>query len=310
LAKQTEIESDLLKIVPKKNLKLNEPMSKHTSFKVGGPAEYFVIVDNQIQLKNILKYTKQNNINLTIIGNGTNCLVCDVGLKGIVLKLNFVDFKITRYKDHAKIIVGSGLPVCMLSNIALKEELASLEFLCGIPGTVGGAVLMNAGAYGGEMKDIVVSTKYMDMDGKVHKITNKEHEFDYRTSMFKSHSDYIILETELQVGYDSKKNIKEKIDHNIEARREKQPIELPSAGSTFKRCGDIITAKLIDDCGLKGYSIGGAEVSTKHAGFIVNKGGATSQDILDLIEYVKKTVYEKTKVKIEEEILIMGRKDK
>jgi len=308
LAKQTEIESDLLKKVPKKNLKLNEPMSKHTSFRVGGPAEYFVIVEDLTQLKNVLKYAKQKNIDLTIIGNGTNCLVCDAGIKGIVLKLNFIDFKITRYKNYAKIIVGSGLPVCMLSNIALKEELASLEFLCGIPGTVGGAVLMNAGAYGGEMKDIVVSTKYMDMDGKIHKITNSEHKFDYRTSIFKSHN-YIILETELQVGYDLKKNIKEKIDQNIKSRTEKQPLEWPSAGSTFKRCGDIITAKLIDECGLKGYSIGGAEVSTKHAGFIINKGNATSQDILELINYVKKTVYEKTKVKIEEEILIIGRKD-
>ena len=309
MTSKIEIENELYKIVPKSNVKLNEPMSKHTSFKIGGPAEYFVTVDNQIQLKNILKYIKQNSINLTIIGNGTNCLVCDEGIKGIVLKLNLVDYKISRFKNHAKIVVESGLPVCMLSNIALKEELASLEFLCGIPGTVGGAILMNAGAYGGEMKDIVVSTKYMDMDGKIYKITNKEHEFGYRTSMFKSHSDYIIIETELQVGYDEKEKIKEKINQNIEARKEKQPIELPSAGSTFKRCGDIITAKLIDECGLKGYSIGDAEVSTKHAGFIVNKGNASSKDILDLIDYVKKTVYEKTKVKIEEEILIIGRKD-
>ncbi len=303
-----QIEKDLYEILPKKNVKVNEPMAKHTSFQVGGIADFFVIVQNEAELKKVLKYVKGNNIELTLIGNGTNCLICDEGIRGIVLKLDFKEYKIFRNKEFARVVVGAGLPVCMLSNIALKEELASLEFLCGIPGTVGGAIYMNAGAYGGEMKDIVVSTKYMDRDGNIFKIKNIDHKFDYRYSMFKEH-DYIIIETELKVGYDSKDNIKAKISENTESRRLKQPIEYPSAGSTFKRQGDIITAKLIDDCGLKGYSIGGAEVSTKHAGFVINKGGATAQDILNLIKYIKEEVYKKTKVKIEEEILILGGKE-
>ena len=305
MTEQIDIEQDLIKILSRQNVKVNEPMSKHSSFKVGGLADYFVAVESELQLKQLLKYVNKNNIQFTLIGNGTNCLICDGGIRGIVAKLDFKGFKIFRTKDYARIVVGSGLAVSMLSNIALKEEFGGLEFLCGIPGTVGGAVFMNAGAYGGEMKDIVISTKYIDRNGNIHKIKNEEHEFDYRYSMFKKH-DYIIIETELKVGYDSKDNIKAKIQEFTKARQEKQPFDMPSAGSTFKRNGDIITAKLIDECGLKGYSIGGAKVSEKHAGFIVNTGNATSKDILDLIKYVKDEVYKKTKVKIEEEILILG----
>ncbi len=305
---QANIEKDLLKFLPRKRIKINESMANHTSFKVGGPADFFIEIDTIPELKKVLKYANTNNIQLTLIGNGTNCLVLDGGIRGIVLKLNLKNYKIFRTKEYVRILVESGFPVCMLSKIALKEELAGLEFLCGIPGTVGGAILMNAGAYGSEMKNIVVSTKYMDLEGNINKIKREEHGFSYRNSMFKD-KNYIILETELKVGYDNKENIKQKIDEYTNSRKEKQPIDMPSAGSTFKHKGDIITAKLIDDCGLKGYSIGGAQVSTKHAGFIVNKGNATAKDIYDLIKYVQKTVYEKTNVKIEEEILILGKEN-
>lgn len=301
------IENKLLQIINRENLLIDEPMKKHTSFKVGGKADFFVIVNTENELKKILKFAKDENIPIQLVGNGTNLLITDKGLRGIVVKLNFKDYKIERTKNYAYITVGAGFPLCKLANIALKEELGNLEFLSGIPGTVGGAIRMNAGAYGGEMKDIVVKTKYMDLDGKIHKINLEEHEFSYRNSIFERNKN-IILETILKVEYSKQEDIQEKINEYMKSRKEKQPLEYPSAGSTFKRKEGIITAKLIDECGLKGYSIGGAEVSTKHAGFIVNKGNATAKDIIDLIEYVKRVVLEKTNEVIETEVLIIGEK--
>ena len=217
------------------------------------------------------------------------------------------EYKISRTKDYALITVEAGFPLCMLANIAVKEELGNLEFLSGIPGTIGGAIRMNAGAYGMEMKDIVIKTKYLSMDGKIHKINLEEHKFSYRYSRF-AEENSIILETTLKVPYGRNEEIEAKIKEYSTSRKEHQPIEFPSAGSTFKRKEGIITAKLIDECGLKGYSIGDAEVSNKHAGFIINKGNAKAKDILELIEYVKKVVYEKTNEKIELEVLVIGEK--
>lgn len=301
------IEKELLNIVQKDRILKDEPMKKHTSFKVGGLADYFLIIENEKELKQVLKLSKQNNIPLQLVGNGTNLLVTDKGIRGIVIKLNIQNYKIERTKDYALIIVEAGFPLCKLANIALKEELGSLEFLSGIPGTIGGAIRMNAGAYGKEMKDLVVKTKYLDENGKIQKINLEDHNFSYRSSRF-SNENSIILETTLKVPYDTKENIQKKITEYSKSRKENQPLEYPSAGSTFKRKEGIITAKLIDECGLKGYSIGDAEVSSKHAGFIVNKGNATAKDILDLIDYVKKVVYDKTQEKIELEVLVIGEK--
>lgn len=301
------IEKELLNIVQKDRILKDEPMKKHTSFKVGGLADYFLIIENEKELKQVLKLSKQNNIPLQLVGNGTNLLVTDKGIRGIVIKLNMQNYKIERTKDYALIIVEAGFPLCKLANIALKEELGSLEFLSGIPGTIGGAIRMNAGAYGKEMKDLVVKTKYLDENGKIQKINLEDHNFSYRSSRF-SNENSIILETILKVPYDTKENIQKKITEYSKSRKENQPLEYPSAGSTFKRKEGIITAKLIDECGLKGYSIGDAEVSSKHAGFIVNKGNATAKDILDLIDYVKKVVYDKTQEKIELEVLVIGEK--
>lgn len=301
------IEKELLNIVQKDRILKDEPMKKHTSFKVGGLADYFLIIENEKELKQVLKLSKQNNIPLQLVGNGTNLLVTDKGIRGIVIKLNMQNYKIERTKDYALIIVEAGFPLCKLANIALKEELGSLEFLSGIPGTIGGAIRMNAGAYGKEMKDLVVKTKYLDENGKIQKINLEDHNFSYRSSRF-SNENSIILETTLKVPYDTKENIQKKIAEYSKSRKENQPLEYPSAGSTFKRKEGIITAKLIDECGLKGYSIGDAEVSSKHAGFIVNKGNATAKDILDLIDYVKKVVYDKTQEKIELEVLVIGEK--
>ena len=303
----TDIEIGLSKIVDRERILKNEPMKKHTSFRVGGNADYFIIIENESELKQVIKFANKNDIQFQLVGNGTNLLVTDKGIRGFVLKLNMQNYKIERTKNYALITVEAGFPLCKLANIALKEELGNLEFLSGIPGTIGGAIKMNAGAYGMEMKDIVTKTKILNEDGKIQKINLTEHEFSYRKSRFSTDKS-IILETTIKVPYSTKDEIQSKIQEYSKSRKEHQPLEYPSAGSTFKRLDGEITAKLIDECGLKGYSIGDAEVSTKHAGFIVNKGNATAKDILDLIEYVKKVVLEQKDRKIELEVLVIGEK--
>lgn len=192
-----------------------------------------------------------------------------------------------------------------LSNIALKEELTGIEFLSGIPGTIGGAIRMNAGAYGSEMKDVIISIKYIEKNGKIKKINLKEHEFEYRNSIF-SKLDVIILETTIELNYGNKEDISNKISEYMKNRIEKQPLDFPSAGSVFKRNNNYIIAKMIDECGLKGFRIGDAAVSEKHAGFIVNLGKATCKDVLELIEYIKEKVRKKFNQDIKLEILMIG----
>lgn len=287
------------------NILINENMSKHTSFKIGGPAEIFIKIQTPEELKHIINVSKSNDIPLHIIGNGSNILVKDEGIKGIVCKLNFKDITIEKQENTAIVKVGAGVPLGMLAQKLLKEEITGFEFASGIPGTIGGAIRMNAGAYDKEMKDIVVETKYMNSKGEIKVISNKEHEFTYRNSIFGKQK-YIILETSLKLEYGDKEKIKSQIEEYTKARNEKQPIEYPNAGSTFKRGEDFITAKLIDECGLKGYKIGGAQVSEKHAGFVINAGNATAQDVIDLTEFIKETVYKQKGKKIELEIEILG----
>ena len=301
-----EVFKKIQKIIPEnKRILCDEPMSKHTSFRVGGPADYYIIVINEKELKQVLKLANDLGLPITIVGNGTNLLVKDRGIRGFVIRNDLSEFKINRTQNYAEIKVGSGFPVTKLSRIALMEELKGLEFLCGIPGTVGGAIRMNAGAYGGEIKDVLVSVKYMDYDGNTYKAKNEELELSYRHSIF-SNKKWIITQAVFHVEYGNKVEIEKIMNENQHSRQEKQPIEYPSAGSTFKRQEGVITAKLIDECGLKGYSIGGAEVSTKHAGFIINKGNASSSDIINLIEHVKQVVYERKNIKIETEVVILG----
>ena len=301
----TDIFKELQKKIKKEQILENEPMSKHTSFKIGGPADYFVKASSIDEIKFVLKLCEKNKIPLTVVGNGTNLLVSDKGIRGIVLKPELNDFKVKRTKNSAKIVIGSGFPVGKLSNIALKEELSGIEFLSGIPGTVGGAIRMNAGAYGREMKDVIISTKYMEKDGKIKKIDLNEHKFRYRDSIF-SKLDVIILETTLELQYGVKQEILDKINEYMQSRIEKQPLNLPNAGSTFKRTKTKITAQMIDECGLKGYRIGDAAVSDKHAGFVVNLGKATCKDVIQLTEYIKQKVKEKFNQDIELEILMIG----
>ena len=286
----------------------DEPMKKHTSFKIGGTAEQFVKVTNEEELKEAIKYAKGKNLKITIIGNGSNLLVLDKGIRGLVIKIDIQKLEIEKKEKYAEITVGSGYKTMALGIKLMNEGISGFEELSGIPGTIGGAIFMNAGAYGKEIKDINISTICMDYDGKIFELPNKEQEFEYRSSIFNK-KDYIILETKLKLEYGKKEEIKKKMDEYLSSRKEKQPIEYPSAGSTFKRQEGVITAKLIDECGLKGFKIGGAKVSEKHAGFIINYNNAKAKDVIDLIKYVKEKVYEKYGIKIKEEIRIVGEEE-
>ena len=303
---------DIRKIIENSDLKIDrskilfdEPMNKHTSFKVGGPAECFIKIDNIQDLKEILQCINENKLPLTVIGNGSNILVLDGGIKGIVLKIQIEEYIIKKLKDKVEVTVASGMKIGKLARIFLKEEISGFEELSGVPGTIGGAIRMNAGAHGKEMKDIVKTVKCIDYEGKEKIFTKQELGFGYRKSIFKDKK-YIITEAMLELQNVDKEEIKQKIDEYANYRKEKQPIEYPSAGSTFKRGEDFITAKLIDEAGLKGYNIGGAEVSTKHSGFIINKKNATAKDILELVKYVKEEVYKKFGKIIELEIEMIG----
>lgn len=291
----------------KENLYYDEPMAKHTSFKIGGPADVFIKVDNIEELKEILDLSKKNQIPLTIIGNGSNLLVTDKGIRGITAKLNLKDIEIKNENNKQIIKVEAGVPVGLLAQKLLKEEITGFEELSGIPGTIGGAVIMNAGAHGKEIKDILKKVTAMDYDGNIYEFTNEECKFSYRNSKFQKEK-YIILQATLELEKGNSTEIKEKMDEYMQFRKEKQPIEYPNAGSTFKRGEDFVTAKLIDEAGLKGYKVGGAQVSEKHAGFIVNVDNATAKDVIELTDYIKEKIEEKFGKKINLEIQIIGEK--
>ena len=301
------VSNDLKERISEKSVILtNEPMSNHTSFRIGGNADIFVKAKTEEDIKQILKYANEKEIPLTIVGNGSDLLVKDGGIRGIVLKVDIDTLKIDKINDEDYIItVGAGVKNGYLAQKLLIDEIEGFEFASGIPGSIGGAIRMNAGAHGGEMKDIVQETTCIDRQGNLIVLTNEEQEFEYRNSIFKTNK-YIILSTKLKLKKGIYREIKSKMDEYSEWRKEHQPIEYPSAGSTFKRGTDFITAKLIDECGLKGYSIGDAEVSTKHAGFVINKGNAKAKEVIDLIEYIKEKVADKFGKEIELEVQIIG----
>ena len=291
--------------IPKDNILYNEDMKKHTTFKIGGPAECFIKIKTKEELKEILNIAKENKIPVTILGNGSNILVLDGGIKGITLTIQIEYIDIKQTGEKYKIYVGGGYKLSKLAQICLKNEISGFEELSGIPGTIGGAVSMNAGAHGKEMKDIVEKIKCVDINGNEKEFLNEEANFEYRKSIFKGNS-YIVTEVVLNLEKGKHDEIKAKMDEYAQYRKTKQPIEYPSAGSTFKRGKDYITAKLIDDAGLKGYSIGDAVVSTKHSGFVINKGNASAKDVLDLVKYIKDTIEEKFNKQIELEIEVVG----
>ena len=299
------IEKAKLKI-SKDRIFYGELMKNYTSFKIGGPAECLIKIETKEELKEILLLANKENIPITIIGNGSNILVSDDGIRGITLIIKIEGIKYL--EDGKKVIVnvGAGEKIAKLGRMFLNNQLTGFEEISGIPGSVGGAVRMNAGAHGKEMKDIVKTVTCMDYLGNEKKFNSSEMKFEYRKSILKEEK-YIVTEVEIELEKGNKEKIKEKMDEYTKFRKEKQPLEYPSAGSTFKRGNDFITAKLIDEVGLKGFSIGGAEVSTKHSGFIINKGNATAKDVLELVNKVKEEVYKKFNKKIELEVEVIGK---
>lgn len=285
------------------NIFYNEDMSKHTSFKIGGKAECYIKVEEVEELQNILNLANSNKIQLTIIGNGTNILVKDNGIKGIVIKVNIKKTEVNLENETIK--VGAGNSIAEIAQILKKNELTGFEELSGIPGTIGGAIRMNAGAHKKEIKDLILNATAMDYNGNIKIFSNNEMQFEYRNSIF-SKEKYIILEAEFQLKKGNKEEITAKMQEYAKWRKEKQPLEYPNAGSTFKRGEGFITAALIDESGLKGYTIGGAQISNKHAGFIINTGNATAKDVLELIEITKKEVLKKFGHEIQLEIEIIG----
>ena len=291
----------LLSLCPDLEIQEQEPLSAHTTFRVGGPAALMVFPATEAELATVLKACAEDGTEPVILGNGSNVLAPDQGLDRIVIcTKNLTEIRI----EGTVITAGAGCTLAKLGNIALAAGLTGLEFAHGIPGTVGGGVVMNAGAYGGELKDVVTEVRYLAMDGTPAVKRGEELDFSYRHSCFDEGGAVIVsARFELQEGDPAE--IRAKMDDLALRRRTKQPLEYPSAGSVFKRPEGYFAAKLIEDCGLKGRTVGGAQVSTKHSGFIINVGEATCEDILQLVRVVQDEVYRQTGVNLEMEIKLL-----
>ena len=283
--------------------KLNEPMSRHTSFKIGGGAEIFISVSSALELSALFKRCKELNIPRFIIGKGTNLLVSDLGIEGAVISLAGLN-GITANGDT--ITCGAGAALSDVCRAALKNSLAGLEFAYGIPGSIGGAVYMNAGAYGGEMSAVMLSAECMTADGTVIKVDKEDMDFGYRKSIFKQNGT-TVLSAVIKLIKGDKKEIEAKMEDYINRRKQKQPLEYPSAGSFFKRPEGYFAGALIEKNGLKGTAVGGAQVSEKHAGFIINRGGATASDVTELGEKVSDAVFKAEGVRLEREVIFVGK---
>lgn len=297
------------RIAGKENIKIDEPMKNHISFKVGGHADVLVIPESITMLHEILVVCKKESIPYFVMGNGTNLIVRDKGIRGVVIKTRDKLDKYSVYKDYEGsdnvIEAEAGILVSRLSSIALKHGLSGFEFASGIPGTLGGAITMNAGAYDGEMKDVVLKTQYISSEGKIEILEGHQHQFGYRTSFIQKERG-IILKSWLKLCKDDKTKMQERIECMAAKREKSQPLDMPNAGSIFKRPQGYYTAPLIEECGLKGYSIGGAQVSTKHCGFIVNTGNATAQDVINVIRHIQSTVKKRYGLELETEVKIIG----
>lgn len=281
----------------------NEPMSKHTSFKIGGNADAYIKVNNLSKLSTILKECKDSDVDYMILGNGSNVLVSDEGIRGVVIRLDG-DFRKITLVDDTTIFCGAGATLAYLCKFALNCGLTGLEFAWGIPGTVGGAVFMNAGAYDGEMKNVVHSVSHISPSGEIGRIEKENLNFGYRTSVYRNNN-MIITGITLKLKKGNSDEIRARMDDFMSRRSSKQPLEYPSAGSVFKRPEGNFAGALIEQCGLKGKSCGGAQVSEKHAGFIINKSNATAKNVRDLISEIQTTVSDKTGYNLECELIIL-----
>ena len=289
-------------IYSKDEVKINALMKEHINFEVGGPADIVLIPSKVEQIIESIKICKENNIPYFVMGNGSNLLVKDGGIRGVVIKLTgLTNLEV----NEEEIKADCGVMLKELSDKALENSLTGLEFACGIPGSVGGAVFMNAGAYNGEIKNVIKEAQVITSSGEIVTLSKDELELGYRTSkVMKDNS--IVINATFKLEKGNKEEIKETIDDLTQKREEKQPLEYPSAGSTFKRPEGYFAGKLIQDSGLKGYSIGGAAVSSKHSGFVINKGNATAKDILDLIAYIQEEVKKQFGVELHTEVRIIG----
>ncbi len=299
--------TDILKgVLPSSAWQKDEPLSFHSTFKIGGNADYFARPEDEKSFTALLCALKDEKTPYCVIGAGSNILFSDKGFRGVVITttgLRGIEI------NGEGMTVGSGAMLPVVSARAQREALDGMRFMCGIPGTVGGGIFMNASAYGGEISDILISSRYFDSEkGEICSLSSSEHDFSYRHSSYMEHPERIILSADFALKHGNADEIKEECDCLLKKRAEKQPLEFPSAGSTFKRYPGFFTAQLIDECGLKGFSVGGAQVSEKHAGFVINRGGATASDVLSLIEHIKGVIKEKHGIDIECEIRFIGDK--
>lgn len=282
---------------------VNEPMASHTTFRIGGPADYFVMPETVEELSNVLKLCKEEQVPYFILGNGSNLLVGDKGFRGVVIQLykNFDGLQI----EGTTVTAKAGAMLIRVAKESGRAGLTGLEFASGIPGTIGGAMVMNAGAYGGEMKDVVTAVTVLTKDGEIKTLTNEEMNFRYRGSVVEDEA-YIVLEAVMELQEGNIEEIQARIDELSVQRRTKQPIEFPSAGSTFKRPEGYFAGKLIQDADLRGYQVGGAQVSEKHCGFVINAGGATAADVMQLMQDVSDKVQAQFGVALEPEVKRIG----
>ncbi len=297
------------KVVGKDNVKLLEPMKNHTTLRIGGLADCFVTPTNLQQISQLIQALKTFDIDYYVIGNGSNLLVSDSGFRGVIIQLynHYSEYNSYRFFDKKTVQFKalSGISMIKLAAVAAKEGCTGFEFASGIPGSLGGGVCMNAGAYGSELKDVIVSATVCDRDGKLIELSKKELELGYRKSIIQE-KNYIVLQVVIELKQDDPKAIKEKMESLAALRKEKQPLEYPSAGSTFKRPQGYYAGKLISDAGLKGFAVGGVKVSEKHAGFVINTGMATAQDFIKLTDEIVRIVQEQTGVKLELEVRKLG----
>ena len=293
----------LIEIAGSEQVCTDEPMKQHTTFRIGGRADYFVSPTETEQIRKIIELCRQENMPWYVIGNGSNLLVSDHGFRGVIIRLfkNYAGLRI----EGEQIFVQAGALLSRTANAALQEGLTGFEFAAGIPGTIGGAMVMNAGAYGGEMKDITESVTVLTPEGELLTLKREELEMGYRTSLI-ARKGYLVLEAVLKLTHGNQEQIKEKMADLRQRRISKQPLEYPSAGSTFKRPQGYFAGKLIMDAGLRGFQVGGAQVSEKHCGFVVNTGDATAEDVLELIRQVSAKVRALEGVTLEPEVRLLG----
>ncbi|PEJ30416.1 UDP-N-acetylenolpyruvoylglucosamine reductase [Bacillus pseudomycoides] len=297
-----EVYKYLRTVLPEEHVKQDEMLKNHTHIKVGGKADVFVQPTTYTEIQQVVQYANKHNIPITFLGNGSNVIIKDGGIRGITLSLTHITDVTVNEKT---IVAQSGAAIIDISRIALEHSLTGLEFACGIPGSVGGALYMNAGAYGGEVAYVLTKAVVMTKEGELITLSKDDFDFGYRKSRF-ANNHYIILEATFELENGVYEEIKEKMDDLTYKRESKQPLEYPSCGSVFKRPPNNFAGKLIQDSELQGTRIGGVEVSTKHAGFMVNVDNGTAQDYIDLIHFVQKTVKEKFGVTLEREVRIIG----